>query len=85
MQVASWTLVIWPLLQTVFNSVSSLAQTYDLCSMRQHHPSPRRLLAGVGGVGGSHGVAVPPASLSGDLLSAGGPGLNQTASIGGNV
>lgn len=63
-RVVSRTLVTLPLLWSVFDSVRSLPQTFDLCSVKQHHPSPRRLLAGVGGVRGSHRVALAPASLS---------------------
>lgn len=67
MRVVSRILVTLPLLWSVFNSVRSLPQTFDLCSVKQHHSSPRRLLAGVGGVrgiGGSQRFALAPASLS---------------------
>lgn len=66
--VVSWTRVTWPLLQSVFNSVYSLAQTYDLCCLWQRHPSPRRPFVGVRGVRGSHRVAVAPASFMSPAL-----------------
>lgn len=64
MGVVSWTLITWLPLWPVFDSVRSLAQTYDLCSVRQHYPSPRWPLAGVEGFGGPHRVSVVPDSLS---------------------
>lgn len=70
-RVVSWTLVTRPLLPSIFDSVCSLAQTYDLCSVRQHHPSPSRLLGGVGALGAHTGsLSLPPSLLSRDLFSA---------------
>lgn len=79
MRVVSWTLVTRPLLPSIFDSVCSLAQTYDLCSVRQHHPSPSRLLGGVGALGAHTGsLSLPPSLLSRDLLSARPEGQGST-------
>lgn len=59
-QVVSWPRGTWPLLRSVFNSVRSLAQTYDLCCVWQHHPSPRRTACRSEGRWGSPRALLPP-------------------------
>lgn len=62
-----------PFLSSIFNSVCSLAQTYDLCSVWQSHPSPRQLACGSGRHWGPNSVPVIPHALSWDW-----PELNST-------
>lgn len=78
---SSWARTLLP---SVLNSVSSWPRLRP-CSLRQHHPSPRRLIVGVRGSGGSHSVAVPPALHLLRPVLCRGPGLNGRASTVGRV